>query len=93
MEIKSSGLDFFFNLFIYLAVSGLSCGMRDLRCGMQDLSLWHVGFFVAVHGLLSSCGMWALEHSGSVVAARGLSSCGAWALEHAGLVALRHVRS
>ena len=34
---------FFFNLFIYLAVSGLSGSMQDLHC--------HVGSFIAVHGL------------------------------------------
>ena len=27
----------FFKIFIYLAVTGLSCGSRDLCCGMQDL--------------------------------------------------------
>ena len=36
------------------------------------------GLFVAVHRLLSSCGAWAPEHMGSVVA-RGLSSFGAGA--------------
>ena len=34
---------FFFNLFIYLAVSGLSGSMQDLHC--------HAGSFTAVHGL------------------------------------------
>ena len=49
------------------------------------------GIYVAVRGLLSSCGLWAPEHMGysfgaqapervgSVVAACGLSSCGVWA--------------
>ena len=32
--------------------------------------------FVAARGLLSSCGFWAPEHVGSVVATWGLSSCG-----------------
>ena len=41
---------------------------------------------VAAHGLLSSCGAWAPEHMGSIVAARGLSSCGTWALECGGSV-------
>ena len=30
-------------LFIYLAVQGLSCGMRDLCCHVWDLSLRPVG--------------------------------------------------
>ena len=34
------------------------------------------GLFVAVCGFLSSCGVRAPEHVGSVVAAHGLSSCG-----------------
>ena len=40
---------FFFNLLIYLAVSGLSCGMQDLLCGGQTsgcgvlAQLWLVG--------------------------------------------------
>ena len=55
--------------------------------------LRHVGSCVAVHrlfvavcGLLSSCGVWALEYVGSVVGARGLSSCGSRALEGTGSV-------
>ena len=41
------------SLFIYLfmAASGLSCGMWDLCCGMRDVSLRRAGF--------SSCGAWA----------------------------------
>ena len=40
-------------------------------------SLWSAGFsLVAVHGFLSSCGMQAPEHVGSLVEAHGLSSCG-----------------
>ena len=38
------------------------------------------GLFVAVCGLLSSCGAPAPEHMGSVAAVPRLSSCGAWAL-------------
>ena len=56
-------------------------------------SLRHMGsfvvecrFFVTACGLLSSCGAWALEHTGSVVAVRGLSSCGVWALKCSGSV-------
>ena len=55
--------------------------------------LWPAGsfivahrLFVAVRGLLSSCGAWSLELTGSVVAACGLSSCSAQALEHTGSV-------
>lgn len=33
------------------------------------------GIFPAVHGRLSSCGVQAAEHVGSVAAAHGLSSC------------------
>ena len=49
---------------IFVAVCGIFC------CGMWDLLLRHAGF--RAHGL-SSCGTWALEHVGSVVAACGLS--------------------
>ena len=73
-----------FCVFIYLAASGLSCGMWDLSCGMWDLllhcagsSLWCAGFSLVVVSGLSSCSAWAPEHAGSVVAAHGLSSCGA----------------
>ena len=41
------------------------------------LFIWLHWVFVAALGLLSSCGVWALECMGSVVAACGLSSCGA----------------
>ena len=76
----------FLNIFVYLVASGLSRSMRDLHLGMWDLSLQHMG-------LLSSCGMWAPEHAGSVVAVHGLSSCGMQAVEHTGLAALQHVGS
>ena len=44
------------------------------------------GLFITARGLLSSCVMRALEHTGSVVAARRLSSCGARAPKHVGSV-------
>ena len=60
--------------FYFLAASGLRCGMRDLPCSMQALflllryagsSLQCMGFsLVAMRGLLSSCGTWALSSSG-----------------------------
>ena len=56
--------------YLFLAVSGLSCGMQDL---------FVAGLFVVAQGLLSSCDAWAPEHAGSVLAARGLScptACG-----------------
>ena len=46
-------------LFIYLAVSGLSCGEQA---------------FVTAHGPLSSCRAWAPERAGSVVAVHGLQN-------------------
>ena len=59
--------------------------------------LWHAGsfvavcmLFVAVCGLLSSCGTWAPECLGSVVVVRSLSSCGVQALEHVGSVVAVH---
>ena len=51
----------------FLAASGLSCSMRDLRCGVWAL---HV-----VRGLLSSCGMWVFS---SLVVVHRLQ--GVWAL-------------
>ena len=39
-----------------------------------------------MRGLLSSCGAWAPELTGSVVAVHGLSTCGAQALERMGSV-------
>ena len=62
-----------FKKYLFLAALGLGCGTRDLL-------LQHMGSFVAVHGLLFSCGAQAPECAGSVVAVRRLSSCGAWAL-------------
>ena len=61
----------FIYLFIYLflAVLGVSCSTLDLFVVAHAL-------FVAMHGLLSSCGAWAPECMGSVVVAHGLSSCG-----------------
>ena len=43
-----------------------------------------MGSFVAVRRPLSSCGVWAPECAGSVVAVYRLSSCGTWAPEHMG---------
>ena len=86
-------------LFIYLAASGLSCGMRDLCCGMWDLSLWCKGSSLQRTGLSLVVVPWALAlwlwRAGSVVAVCGLSSCGVWAqqLQSTGLVAPRHVES
>ena len=59
---------FFFFFSIYLFIFG---------CVRSWLPL--AGPFVAACGLLSSCGVQAPEHMGSVVGARGLSRCGAWA--------------
>ena len=56
-----------------MAALGLSCGTRGLRCGA-----W--ASLVAVLGLLSSCGTQALEHTGPVVAVRGLSCPAACAI-------------
>ena len=39
-----------FKLFVYLAVSGLSCDMCDLHGVTQDLSIWCTD---------SNCGAWA----------------------------------
>ena len=54
---------------VFLAVSVLSCSTWDLFIAVH-------GLFIAAHRLLSSCGVWAPEHAGSVVAACRLSSCG-----------------
>ena len=61
-------------LFVDLAALGFSCGTWDLRCIMWDLSLWHTGF--------SSCGIWAPELTGSVVAAVGGRSTACRILVH-----------
>ena len=58
---------FIFKKILFLAASGLTCGM-------QDLHLWHLGskvhgLFVVVCGLLSS-GAWVPEHGSSVVCSR-----------------------
>ena len=60
----------FFLSFLFLATSGLSYGMQDLRWGMCDLSLWHSDFSLVVacgFFSLSSCGTWAPGRVGSVV--------------------------
>ena len=71
-----------FLTFIYLFIFGC------IRSQVQHTgsSLQHAGSFVGIHrlfiavrGLLSSCGAWAAERMGSVVAAHGLScpaACG-----------------
>ena len=53
-------LFFKINIYLFMAALGLSCSAWDLHCGMWDLSLQGAGFFVGEHGLLSSCGTWAL---------------------------------
>ena len=58
----------FKKIFIYLAASGLSCGMQDLCRVTRDLSLQCTDSLAVVSGLWS---MWAL-----VVATSRLSSCG-----------------
>ena len=46
---------FFLNtLFIYLAVSGLSCRLWDFHCGIRDLSLWCTDSLAVVRWLLST---------------------------------------
>ena len=49
-----------------------------------------LGLFVAVRGLLSSCGLWSPEHTVSVVAMHRLSNCGVQAPEHVGSVVAAH---
>ena len=61
------GSFFFFLIFIYLAVSCLSCSTWDLHCSMCGLSLQHAGYLlrrvgfslVAAHGLScpATCGI------------------------------------
>ena len=65
---------FMFYFLIYLAVSGLSCGMRDLSLQCASSSLWHAGFPLVV-----AWGRGAPEHVGSVAVACRLSfptACG-----------------
>ena len=83
MSEVSFFLILFIYLFLFLAASGLCCGMQDLSLrrtgfslvvarglqGVWALYLWHVGS--RVHGLCS------LQHVGSLVEAHGLGSCGA----------------
>ena len=38
-------------VFIYLAVAGLSCGMRELHHSASLVALWHVGCSFFVQGL------------------------------------------
>ena len=39
----------FFLSYVYLAVSSISCGMRDLHGIMGDLSLCHLGLVASQH--------------------------------------------
>ena len=64
---------FFFNIYLILAALGLSCGTRDLLLRLAGSLSWCADS--RVHRLCS-CGTWAPEHVGSVVAAHRLSSCG-----------------
>ena len=76
----SSHYTIFFFLNLFLAVSGLSCGMRALHCGAQaprcsaqaSIWLWYAGF------LFSSCGVQAPGRVASVVVVHGYQSV--WAL-------------
>ena len=52
-------------MYLYLATSGLSCGMQDLHDIVCSLSLQCMK--------LSTCVTWVPEHVGSVVAARGFN--------------------
>ena len=48
-----------FIIYLFLAASGLSCGMQDLHCGMWDFSLQHVGSSLQHTGfsLIVACGL------------------------------------
>ena len=84
----------FLKKYIYfLAVSGFSCGMRDLSLRCAGSSLQCVSFSLVVAHGLSSCSTQAPEREGSVAVACRLPSCGARTLERMGLVARRHVGS
>ena len=74
------GLSFFLIfIHLFLAALDLSCSTRDLLLQHVGSSLQHAGFsLVVVCGLLSSCGVWAPEHTGSLVVAHRLQST--WAL-------------
>ena len=85
---------FYFLVFLFSAASGLSYGMQDLPWGMWDISLWHAGSLLRCTGFslvvacgfsLSSCGVQAPGHVGSVV-------CGTQALllRCASLVVVAH---
>ena len=75
----------FLKIFIYLATSGLSYGMRDLHCSMKDFSLRRTGSSLRRAGfsLVLAC-VGSRGRTGSVVTACRLSSCGARAPEHVG---------
>ena len=64
--------EFFFKKFIWLhgvlvVARRLFVAARGILCGMRTS-------LVAARGLLSSCGVWAPEHMGSVVALHRLQS-------------------
>ena len=64
--------DIYLFIYLFLAVSGLSCST-------QDLPLQRTGFSLVAARRPSSCGTWAPECVGSVVAASGPScpaACG-----------------
>ena len=76
----SKNIYLFFIFLIFLADSGLSCGMRDLHWGIQDLPLRHAvsspwplgcGFSLVV-----ACGFSLLELWRAGSRARKLNSCG-----------------
>ena len=72
---------FFFLIFIYLFIWLIGSYLWHAGSLLQHVESFVVmrGLFIAAHGLLSSCGLRALECTGSVVVARGLScpaACG-----------------
>ena len=77
-----------FIYYLFLAVSGLSCGTQEFHWGMRDLSLRRAGFslVVACSFLFSSCGARAPGRVGSgscgtrVPERMGSVACGTWAL-------------
>ena len=71
--------DIYLFIYLFLAVSGLSCST-------QDLPLQRTGFSLVAARRPSSCGTWAPECVGSVVVVRGPSSCGTQAPECVGSV-------
>ena len=79
---------FFFNIFlkfiwlcrVLVAACGIFIVARRIFIAVRGIFRYGVlASLVATHGLLSSCGTWAPEHAGSVVAVCRLFSCGMWA--------------